>query len=60
MKRILILAVIAMLTVPFFARESVLIDFTLLGADNDGQNSRTMMNFGHVAGASFTRRDRDF
>ena len=67
MKRVLILVVIAMLTVPLFADEAVLIDFTRLEADitvgrnSDGpdQNRRTMMDFSRNAGASFTTEHRE-
>jgi len=70
MKKMLILVVIAILAGPLFAEEAVLIDFTLLKADirvrlseNDGsnqpnQNRRTMMDFSHVAGGSFTSQQR--
>jgi hypothetical protein len=70
MKRMLILVVIAMLAGPLFADEATLIDFSLLGADirirlhdNDtgdrpNQNRRTMMDFSHVAGGSFTTQQR--
>ncbi|MCL2805440.1 MAG: flagellar filament outer layer protein FlaA [Treponema sp.] len=63
MKQMLILVVIAMLAVPLFAEEGVLIDFSLLAADitvGDGdtpnQNQQTLMDFSHVAGASFADR----
>jgi len=70
MKKLLILVVITMLTVPLFAEEGVLIDFSLLAADitvqvspndtNDkpNQNQQTMMDFSHVAGGSFTQQQR--
>ena len=70
MKQMLILVVIAILAGPLFAEEGVLIDFTLLKADirvrlseNDegsapNQNRRTMMDFSHVAGGSFTSQQR--
>jgi hypothetical protein len=66
MKKMLILVVIAMIAVPLFAEEGVLIDFTLLKADihvktmpedtgnAPNQNRQTMMDFSHVAGGSFT------
>jgi len=66
MKKMLILVVVAMIAVPLFAEEGVLIDFTTLKADihvnsspNDqstalNQNRQTMMDFSNVAGASFT------
>jgi len=72
MKKLLILVVIAMLTVPMFAEEGVLIDFSLLNADinvrvnendtNDrpNQNRQTMMDFSHAAGGSFTAQQRSF
>lgn len=63
MKQMLILVVIAMLAVPLFAEEAVLIDFSLLAADitiGDGdrpnQNQRTLMDFSHTAGTSFAER----
>ena len=66
MKQMLILVVIAMLAVPLFAEEAVLIDFTLLAADitiGDGdrpnENQRTLMDFSHVAGPSFADRYGD-
>ena len=70
MKKMLILVVIAILAGPLSAEEAVLIDFTLLKADihvrlsenDDGnqpnQNRRTMMDFSHVAGGSFTSQQR--
>ena len=66
MKRIFILLAVMLLTVGLFAEEAVLIDFTKLGADiiaapvEDGQeqqmtqNRATIMDYGAVAGASFT------
>jgi hypothetical protein len=71
MKRMLILVVIAMISGPLFAEEGVLIDFSLLKADiipvenprSTGpqfqQNRRTMMDFAHVAGGSFTQQQKD-
>jgi len=70
MKQMLILVVIAMLAVPLFAEEAVLIDFSLLAADinvkvsendqNDqpNQNRQTMMDFSHNAGGSFTAQQK--
>ena len=70
MKKLLILVVITMLTVPVFAEEGVLVDFSLLAADinvkvheNDpnekpNQNRQTMMDFSHVAGGSFTQQQK--
>ena len=70
MKRMLILVVISMLAGPLFAEEATLIDFSLLTADirvrlsdNDtgdrpNQNRRTLMDFSHVAGGSFTTQQR--
>ena len=70
MKQMLILVVIAILAGPLFAEEAVLIDFSLLTADirvrlNDddesavpNHNRRTMMDFSHVAGGSFTSQQR--
>jgi hypothetical protein len=67
MKKMLILVVIAMIAVPLFAEEGVLIDFSLLkadihvksmpeetGDDRPNQNRQTMMDFSRVAGGSFT------
>ncbi|MDR2313250.1 MAG: flagellar filament outer layer protein FlaA [Spirochaetaceae bacterium] len=61
MKRIFILLTIAVMAVGLFAEEAVLIDFTKLSADilapEDGQptqNRATIMDYGAVAGASFT------
>lgn len=66
MKRIFILLTIALVAVGLFAEEAVLIDFTKLGADilapapEDGQepqntqNRATIMDYGAVAGGSFT------
>jgi hypothetical protein len=71
MKRMLILVVIAMISGPLFAEEGVLIDFSLLKADiipverqhpngpEFQQNRRTMMDFAHVAGGSFTQQQKD-
>jgi hypothetical protein len=70
MKRIFILFVITMLTVPLFAEEATLIDFSSLVADihvklgdNDtsttpNQNRQTVMDFSHVAGGSFTTQQK--
>ena len=72
MKKMLILIVIAMLAGPLFAEEGVLIDFSLLNADinfkvsendpNDkpNQNRRTLMDFSHAAGGSFTTQQKAF
>ena len=72
MKKLLILVVIAMIAVPLFAEEGVLIDFSVLTADihvsagpNDNgdapnQNKQTMMDFSHVAGGSFTTQQKSF
>ena len=72
MKKLLILVVIAMIAVPLFAEEGVLIDFSVLTADihvstgpNDNgdepnQNRQTMMDFSHVAGGSFTTQQKSF
>ncbi|MDR2543373.1 MAG: flagellar filament outer layer protein FlaA [Treponema sp.] len=66
MKKVLILIVVAMLTVPLFAGEGVLIDFSLLtaditigDADSPNQNQRTLMDFSHVAGSNFVDRHRE-
>ncbi|WP_461247052.1 flagellar filament outer layer protein FlaA [Treponema sp. R6D11] len=70
MKKMLILVVIAMIAVPLFAEEGVLIDFTTLKADihistnpNDksdtpNQNRQTVMDFSHTAGSSFTAQQK--
>jgi len=72
MKKLLILVVIAMLAVPSFAEEGILIDFSLLTADinfrvsendpNDkpNQNRQTLMDFSHAAGGSFTAQQKAF
>jgi len=72
MKKLLILVVIAMLAVPLFAEEGVLIDFSTLTADinvrvseNDtsdrpNQNRQTLMDFSTAAGGSFTPQQRRF
>ena len=62
MKRTLVLTAAAMLLAGTFgfAKESTLIDFTLLDADileEDGvpqENSRTVMDYSVAAGATFT------
>jgi hypothetical protein len=72
MKRIFILLVVALFLVgSSFAEEATLIDFTKLvadtyvavGTDDQGgtpnQNERTMMDYGQVAGGSFTREQTD-
>ncbi|MCL2179887.1 MAG: flagellar filament outer layer protein FlaA [Treponema sp.] len=66
MKQMLILVVIAMLAVPLFAEEAVLIDFSLLAADitigegdTPNENQRTLMDFSHVAGPSYADRYGD-
>jgi len=70
MKKMLILVVIAMIAVPLFAEEGVLVDFTTLKADihistnpNDksdtpNQNKQTVMDFSHTAGSSFTAQQK--
>jgi len=70
MKKMLILVVIAMIAVPLFAEEGVLIDFSTLKADihistnpNDksdtpNQNKQTVMDFSHTAGSSFTAQQK--
>ena len=72
MKKMLILVVVAMIAVPLFAEEGVLIDFTTLKADihvnssaNDksdtpNQNRQTLMDFASVAGGSFTPQQKKF
>ena len=66
MKQMLILVVIAMLAVPLFAEEGVLIDFSLLAADitigesdTPNQNQRTLMDFSQAVGPSFADRYGD-
>jgi hypothetical protein len=73
MKRIFILLTIALLAAGLFAEESVLIDFTKLGADiiaapqqEEGQQDRqmtqnraTIMDYGAVAGGSFTPEQKE-
>jgi len=66
MKQMLILVVIAMLAVPLFAEEGIIIDFSLLTADitiGDGdkpnQNKQTLMDFSGAVGASFADRYGD-
>ena len=63
MKQMLILVVIAMLAVPLFAEEGVLIDFSLLAADitvgdsdKPNQNQQTVMDFSGAVGPSFADR----
>jgi hypothetical protein len=66
MKRIFILVTVALFTVgALLAEEAVLIDFSKLAADisvnTDGgpnQNRRTMMDYGTVAGGSFTTEQK--
>jgi len=70
MKKMLILVVIAMIAVPLFAEEGVIIDFTTLKADihvstgsNDNsttpnQNRQTVMDFSHTAGGNFTAQQK--
>ncbi|MDR0464801.1 MAG: flagellar filament outer layer protein FlaA [Treponema sp.] len=64
MKKLLILVVITMFTVPLFAEEGVLIDFSMLTADinvnsdTPNQNRHTLMDYGHVAGGSFTAQQK--
>jgi hypothetical protein len=72
MKKMLILVVIAMIAVPLFAEEGVLIDFSTLKADihvssipNEqetglNQNRQTMMDFSHVAGSNFTAQQKGY
>ena len=61
MKRIFILLVVALFFAgAVFAEEAILIDFSLLTADGDnGQNQRTVMDYGQVAGGSFTQEQKD-
>jgi len=70
MKKMLILVVIAMIAVPLFAEEGVIIDFSTLKADihlstnpNDNsttpnQHRQTVMDFSHTAGSSFTAQQK--
>jgi len=70
MKRIFILLAVMLMTVGLFADEAVLIDFTKLGADiiaapqQEGQeqqmtqNRATIMDYGAVAGGSFTEEQK--
>jgi hypothetical protein len=72
MKRIFILLTIAVMTVGLFAEEAILIDFTKLGADiinppqqeeaqteqQFTQNRATIMDYGAVAGGSFTAEQK--
>jgi len=71
MKRIIILVAIALVSAGIlFAEEAILIDFSLLTADihvkvdeNDqddrpNQNSRTIMDYGQIAGGSFTQEQK--
>ncbi len=68
MKRTLVLTAAAMLLVGSFgfAKESTLIDFTLLEADsvadengNPTENSRTVMDYSVAAGATFTSEQKE-
>ncbi|MCL2809653.1 MAG: flagellar filament outer layer protein FlaA [Treponema sp.] len=66
MKKILILVLIAMLAVPMFAEEGVLIDFSTLTAnitigdgDRPNQNQRTLMDFRQAAGPSYAAQYGD-
>ena len=66
MKKVLILVVIAMLAVPLFAEESILIDFSLLAADitigdsdKPNENQQTLMDFRQAVGPSFAERYGD-
>jgi len=67
MKRLFILAVVGLLLggTALFADESVLIDFTKLGADQTvgtnktpSENAATMIDYSAVAGASFSDADK--
>jgi len=67
MKRLFIIAVVGLLLggTALFAEESVLIDFTKLGADatigtnkTPTENSATMIDYSNVAGASFSDADK--
>ncbi|MCF7937254.1 MAG: flagellar filament outer layer protein FlaA [Spirochaetales bacterium] len=64
MKRVLIVVSILLLvfSASVFAEESVLIDFSQVvadyPADDPVDNSRTMMDFGVVAGSSYTEEDK--
>jgi hypothetical protein len=67
MKRIFILlAVVLLVAGALFAEEAILIDFSKLTADivndQDGrptQNRQTIMDYGQVAGSSFTQEQKD-
>ncbi|MDR3275613.1 MAG: flagellar filament outer layer protein FlaA [Treponema sp.] len=55
MKRILVLIAVALVAVgSVIAEEAVLIDFTQLTVDSDGQNSATFMDYATSAGGSYT------
>ena len=61
MKRIFILLVAALIFAgAVFAEEAILIDFTQLKADlvNNTQNRQTVMDYGQVAGSSFTQEQK--
>jgi hypothetical protein len=67
MKRLFIIAVVGLLLggTALFAEESVLIDFTKLGADTTvgankvpTENAATMIDYSNVAGASFSDADK--
>ena len=61
MKRMGCLLCIFLLIASFavFAEESVLIDFATLVADEDGENSATIIDFADKAGTSFTEEEKE-
>ncbi|MDR0910918.1 MAG: flagellar filament outer layer protein FlaA [Spirochaetaceae bacterium] len=53
-KLCLLLAIVLLATGSVFAEQSVLIDFTKLSPDADGQNTATLMDFGATIGTGYT------
>ena len=60
MKRFSVILVILLLSVGthLFADTSVLLDFSTLVADTDGENEATMVDFSAQAGTGFTDEER--
>jgi hypothetical protein len=59
MKRfIVVLLVIMLMASAVFAKEEVLIDFSTLTADDSGQNTATIMDYGNEAGTRYSDKEK--
>ncbi|MDC7221357.1 MAG: flagellar filament outer layer protein FlaA [Spirochaetales bacterium] len=59
MKRfIVVLLVLTLMTSAVFAKEDILIDFSMLTADDTGQNPATIMDYGSEAGTRYSEDEK--